>query len=112
MRTHGNHRTSVSALIGSPVADAAGGTFGYVREVAVGPSFDAAHIQGIVIKPVSAKRGDRPSLVPITELQLTPSGLLQLRDSSNPMPLPDDDGYLLLERDLVDQQIIDVHGHK
>ena len=27
-------------------------------------------------------------------------------------PMPEDDSYLLLERDLLDQQIIDVHGHK
>ena len=112
MTKHGNHRTSVSALIGSPVADAAGGTFGHVREFAVAPSIDAAHIHGIVIKPVSAKRGDRHSLVPITELHLTSSGAMQLRETANPTPLPDDESYLLLERDLLDQQIIDVHGHK
>ncbi|HEX3373454.1 MAG TPA: CBS domain-containing protein [Edaphobacter sp.] len=112
MTKHGNHRTSVSALIGSPVADAAGGTFGHVREFAVAPSIDAAHIHGIVIKPVSAKRGDRHSLVPVTELQLTASGAMQLRETANPTPLADDESYLLLERDLLDQQIIDVHGHK
>jgi CBS domain-containing protein/sporulation protein YlmC with PRC-barrel domain len=112
MTKHGNHRTSVSALIGSPVADAAGGTFGHVREFAVAPSIDAAHIHGIVIKPVSAKRGDRHSLVPVTELHLTSSGAMQLRETANPTPLPDDESYLLLERDLLDQQIIDVHGHK
>jgi CBS domain-containing protein/sporulation protein YlmC with PRC-barrel domain len=112
MTKHGNHRTSVSALIGSPVADATGGTFGHVREFAVAPSIDAAHIHGIVIKPVSAKRGDRHCLVPVTELQLTTSGAMQLRETANPTPLPDDESYLLLERDLLDQQIIDVHGHK
>jgi flagellar motility protein MotE (MotC chaperone)/CBS domain-containing protein/sporulation protein YlmC with PRC-barrel domain len=112
MTKHGNHRTSVSALIGSPVANAAGGIFGHVREFAVAPSIDAAHIHGIVIKPVSAKRGDRHTLVPITELQLTPTGAMQLREGANPMPLLDDESYLLLERDLLDQQIIDVHGHK
>src|SRR5207302_5041090 len=112
MTKHGNHRTSVSALIGSPVADAAGGTFGHVREFAVAPSIDAAHIHGIVVKPVSAKRGDRHSLVPVTELQLTSTGAMQLRETANPTPLPDDESYLLLERDLLDQQIIDVHGHK
>src|SRR5438270_2481568 len=112
MTKHGNHRTSVSALIGSPVADATGGTFGHVREFAVSPSIDAAHIHGIVIKPVSAKRGDRHSLVPVTELQLTSSGAMQLRETANPTPLPDDESYLLLERDLLGQQIIDIHGHK
>jgi len=112
MTKHANHRTSVSALIGAPVVDAMGGIFGHVREFAVAPSIDAAHIHGILIKPASAKRGDRPSLVPVTHLQLTPTGDLRLRETANPTPLPDDESYLLLERDLLDQQIIDVHGHK
>src|SRR5258708_9044155 len=37
---------------------------------------------------------------------------MQLRETANPKPLPDDENFLLLERDLLDQQIIDVHGHK
>jgi Mg/Co/Ni transporter MgtE len=37
---------------------------------------------------------------------------MQLRETASPAPLPDDDSYLLLERDLLDQQIIDVNGHK
>jgi len=98
--------------MGSAVVDAKGGTFGHVREFAVAPSIDAAHIHGIVIKRASAKRGDRHSLVPVTQLQLTPTGAMQLRETANPTPLPDDERYLLLERDLLDQQIIDVHGHK
>jgi magnesium transporter len=98
--------------MGSAVVDAKGGTFGYVREFAVAPSIDAAHIHGIVIKRASAKRGDRHSLVPVTQLQLTSTGAMQLRHTANPTPLPDDESYLLLERDLLDQQIIDVHGHK
>jgi magnesium transporter len=98
--------------MGSAVVDAKGGTFGYVREFAVAPSIDAAHVHGIVIKRPSAKRGDRPSLVLVPQLQLTPTGALQLRDTANPTPMPDDDSFLLLERDLLDQQIIDVHGHK
>jgi magnesium transporter len=98
--------------MGSAVVDAKGGTFGHVREFAVAPSIDAAHIHGIVIKRASAKRGDRHSLVPVTQLQLTSTGAMQLRHTANPTPLPDDESYLLLERDLLDQQIIDVHGHK
>jgi CBS domain-containing protein/sporulation protein YlmC with PRC-barrel domain len=112
MTKHANHKTSVSALMGSPVVDAKGGTFGHVREFAVAPSIDAAHIHGMVIKQASAKRGDRHSVVPVTHLQLTSTGAIQLRDTAEPIPLPDDERYLLLERDLLDQQIIDVHGHK
>ena len=81
-----NHRTSVSALMGSAVIDAQGSTFGHVREFAVAPSVDAAHVHGFVLKLASAKRGERPSLVPITDLQLTASGVMQLRESASLPP--------------------------
>jgi magnesium transporter len=108
----GNHKTSVSALMGAPVVDAQGATYGHVREFAVAPSVDASHIHGLVLKHVSAKRGDRNQLVLITQLRLTPKGEMQLLESANPATMPDDETYLMLERDLLDQQIIDVHGHK
>jgi magnesium transporter len=98
--------------MGATVVDADGSTFGHIRELAVAPSVDAAHIHGFVLRGTAAKRSARPSLVLITDLQLTPSGGMQLRESAQPSSLPDDDGYLLLERDLLDQQIIDVDGHK
>src|SRR6202453_1982391 len=112
MTKHANQRTSVSALMGTAVVDAKGSAFGHVREFAVAPSVDASHVYGMVLKLASAKRGDRPSLVPITELQFTAAGQMQLRETANPTTLSDDETYLLLERDLLDQQIIDIHGHK
>jgi CBS domain-containing protein/sporulation protein YlmC with PRC-barrel domain len=110
--TKNNQKTSVSALMGTIVVDAKGATFGHVREFAVAPQVDAAHIHGLVLKLASSKHRTRPSLVPIGDFLLTPSGALQLRDTAHPQSLPQDDSYLLLERDLLDQQIIDVHGHK
>jgi magnesium transporter len=98
--------------MGAEVVDAQGSAFGRVREFAVSPSVDAAHIHGIVLRGTAAKRGDSPSLVLITDLKLTSSGAIQLRESARPSTLPNDDSYLLLERDLLDQQIIDVDGHK
>jgi magnesium transporter len=112
MSKHANQRTSVSALMGTAVVDAQGSAFGHVREVAVAPSVDSSHVYGIVLKLASAKRGDRPSLVPVTELQFTAAGQMQLRETATPTTLYDDETYLLLERDLLDQQIIDIHGHK
>jgi len=112
MTKHANQqRTSVSTLLGSAVIDAEGNTLGHVREFAVAPDRDTAHIYGVLLKLISAKRGDRHHFVPVTNLQLTSSGTLQLRGITQPTPLPDD-SFLLLERDLLDQQIIDVHGHK
>jgi magnesium transporter len=112
MSKHANHRTSVAALMGTTVVDVQGSPFGQVREVAVAPSVDSAHVYGIVLKLTSSKRGDRPSLVPVAELQLTAAGQMQLRATATPITLSDDETYLLLERDLLDQQIIDIHGHK
>jgi Mg/Co/Ni transporter MgtE/sporulation protein YlmC with PRC-barrel domain len=37
---------------------------------------------------------------------------MQLIDEHRPLEVAKDDDFLLLERDLLDQQIIDVHGHK
>jgi magnesium transporter len=112
MTKHPNQRTSVSALLGAAVADAQGSPLGHVREFAVAPSVDAAHIHGIVLRLVSAKRDKQPSLILISQLELGPGGHMQLRKDAQPTLLQEDDDYLLLERDLLDQQIIDVHGHK
>ncbi len=113
MTKHANQqRTSVSTLLGSAVVDSNGTVLGHVREFAVAPDRDTSHIHGIVLKPASGKRGDRHHLVPVTHLRLTSAGTMQLRATAETTPLPDDDRFLLLERDLLDQQIIDVHGHK
>jgi len=112
MTKHANLVTSVSALMGARVADASGRTVGHVREFAVSPSVDANHVLGLVLRLAGAGRGDRQSLVAVGGLELTAAGTLHLRAQAAPTPMPEDDSYLLLERDLLDQQIIDVHGHK
>ncbi len=112
MTDHIHRKTSVSAMMGAAVLDAQGAAFGQVREVAVSPLNDAAHAYGIVLRLTTAKRGDRPSLVPISELQFTSDGQIQLLATAIPTPLADKETYLLLERDLLDQQIIDINGHK
>jgi magnesium transporter len=98
--------------MGAEVVDAQGGAVGHVRELAVARTVDAAHVHGIVLRLSSAKHGDRPALIPVSHLQLTAGGAMQLRGMARPSPLPDNEDYLLLERDLLDQQIIDIHGHK
>jgi magnesium transporter len=98
--------------MGARIVDARGVAYGRVREFAVAPAVDASHVHGMVVRLASAKRGDRPSLIPVSELQINEAGGIQLRETANPVTLPDDETYLLLERDLLDQQIIDVYGHK
>ena len=112
MTKHANQRTTVSSLMGIPVLDSLGGIFGHVREFAVAPLLDSAHVHGFVLKPAAAKSGATQYLALIADLQFTSAGAMQLREMRKPKPMPGDETYLLLERDLLDQQIIDVHGHK
>ncbi len=98
--------------MGTPITDAGGAVHGRVREVVVSPAVDPSHVYGLILRGAKNDRGDRDVMVLITELMLTAQGAMQLRESVRPGLLPDDESYLLLERDLLDQQIIDVHGHK
>lgn len=50
--------------------------------------------------------------VGVDQISLTESGEIRLRGGAEPHPLESDNDLLMLERDLLDQQIIDVHGHK
>ncbi len=112
MSTLGNHRTSVSALMGMPIRSPDGQPFGHVREFAVSPQTDATRVHALVVRRVSSGRKDRPSLVPIASLELAASGHLRMIDLASASEMDSGDDFLLLERDLLDQQIIDVHGHK
>src|ERR1700722_16232909 len=116
MTAHANLRTSVSALMGATVRDAGGRTLGQVKEFAVAPTVDAAHVQGILVRLSGAAAGwkraarskhRRLTLVPIASIQLDAAGGMQLREDAAPIALVEDDNFLLLERDLLDQQIID-----
>jgi sporulation protein YlmC with PRC-barrel domain len=112
MTKHANQMTSVSALMGAPVGDTSGRVLGHVREFAVSPPTDTNHVQGLVLKLVGASRSGRLSMAAVGDLEMTADGGLRMRREVAPKLLPEEDSYLMLERDLLDQQIIDVHGHK
>lgn len=112
MTKHANQITSVSALLGKAVEDASGRTLGHVRELAVCPPADANHVQAFVLRRQGAGRSQPLDIAAISDLELTPAGGLRMREQSAPKPMPTEDSYLLLDRDVLDQQIIDVHGHK
>ena len=115
----GHHRTSVSALMGLPVADAAGKVTGHVCEFAVLPEVAGSQVEALVLKPAETLTGPdgrkiKRALIRIVELQWNDAGGLQVQPgrAATPLPKDSDERYLMLERDLLDQQIIDVHGHK
>ena len=111
-----HERTSVAMLMGAAVFDAAGKPFGSVREFAVDPLSDVHTVQSLVVRR-SAGGGKLPVLVRVADLKLDSAcSRIELSAGAMPVemagPLAEDQTYLLLERDLLDQQIIDVHGHK
>jgi magnesium transporter len=107
-----NQRTSVSTLMGASVMDAQGALYGRVREFVVAPEIATSQVHGLVLRRPAAQRGEQPSLILITDLKLTPRNEMHLREGAAPAPLREDETHLMLERDLLDQQIIDVHGRK
>jgi magnesium transporter len=100
-------RVSLTALLGTPVTDAQGTLRGKLKDIAVATGADAGRVAGLVLKTRSGL-----AIVPSQEVLETPAGTLELRTSGALIPLKDETSYLYLQQDLVDRQIIDVHGRK
>jgi CBS domain-containing protein/sporulation protein YlmC with PRC-barrel domain len=97
----------LTELLGAPVVDASGAVSGRLREVAIAPQEDQSRIAAFVIK---TKSGDR--LVPFNAISSIRGGLRTASRAADWTPLNGTEGLLFLERDLLDQQVIDVHGRK
>jgi CBS domain-containing protein/sporulation protein YlmC with PRC-barrel domain len=98
---------SLSELLGATVYDRSGSSAGKVREVTVAPQEDPTRIAGLVVK---TRFGDR-LLNPKTISSIN-GGIRIGTLSTEWSPYGTGEGMLLLGRDLLDQQIIDVHGRK
>src|SRR5438874_13130936 len=97
---------ALTELLGAPVIEASGVLCGRVREVALTPAEDRAHVSTLIIR---TKKGDR--LLPFSAVASVNGGVRTTSPASD-WSAPDAEGLFLLERDLLDQQIIDVHGRK
>lgn len=104
-RQTANH--SLTSLLDTPVTEAQGRLRGRLNDIAIGIGAEAGRVAGLVIKTRHGRE-----LVSATEVLETPSGALELRSSANPVPLKGDENVILLVQDLLDRQIIDVHGRK
>ena len=105
--SNGEANLSLTKILGTPVTDVKGQVRGRVRDLAVGTGDDAGKVAGLVLK---TRRG--LELVAATSVQQTPSGVLELRTGAELRPLRQDDNFIMLRQDLLDRQIIDVHGRK
>src|SRR5215472_2056266 len=102
------HEIALSSILGAPVYDASGALGGRVREVALSPQEDPSRISDFVVK---TSDGDR--LLPVRAVSgLEGSSVRSSWKAQDWPPLVSSQGMLLLERDLLDQQIIDVSGRK
>jgi len=98
---------ALSELLGAVVRDASGAVRGRVRELAIAPSDHPTRIAYLVVKTDS---GDR--MLSADALKACGATVRAENDvDAWPKHTPSD-GVLLLKRDLLDQQIIDVHGRK
>jgi len=107
MQTRTTTRVSLTALLGTPVTDAQGQLRGRLKDVAVATGADAGKVAGLVLKTRAGLR-----IVPSEEVMETPAGTLELRSPNALVELSEKASFLYLQQDLIDRQIIDVHGRK
>jgi magnesium transporter len=98
---------TLTTLLGTPVTSITGRLWGRLRDVAVATGSDAGRVAGLVLK---TRKG--LELISAKDLRWTPSGALELRPEAEPSPLRGDENFIFLRQDLLDRQIIDVHGRK
>jgi magnesium transporter len=98
---------ALSEMLGAPVRDASGTVRGRVREIAIAPQDHPTRIAFLIVKTSEGER-----LVSGDALTACGATVHTSTESSAWDREPLSDGLLLLKRDLLDQQIIDVHGHK
>src|SRR4051795_10533860 len=99
---------ALSELLGATVRDATGTVRGRVREIAVAPQDHPTRIAYLVVKTADGERMLPADAVRAAAGASVRSGI----DAAAWVPYLPSDGVLLLKRDLLDQQIIDVHGRK
>jgi len=102
-----NHTLALTELLGSPVIDASGIVCGRVREIALTPQEDRARISMLIVK---TKAGNRN--LPFTSVTSVNGGVRASTACSVWATSDMAEGLFLLERDLLDQQVIDVDGRK
>src|SRR3984957_2625507 len=98
---------SLTLLEGTPVVDADGQMRGRVADIAVGTGQDAGRVLAIVVKSARGRE-----YIDIQALSLTEAGGLEMAAGVEPMAANQNENTLLLRQDLLDRQIIDVHGRK
>jgi magnesium transporter len=98
---------ALSELIGATVRDASGAVKGRVREIAVAPQDHPTRVAFLIVRTADGER-----MLPASALVSCGVRVRATGEAEGWARFAISDGVLLLKRDLLDQQIIDVHGRK
>jgi magnesium transporter len=98
---------ALSELLGATVRDATGTVRGRVREIAVAPQDHPTRIAFLIVRTSDGER-----ILPVESLKNAGVTVRAHNEAADWEHYTPSDGVLLLKRDLLDQQIIDVHGRK
>src|SRR5437899_8260735 len=98
---------ALTELLGAPVFDTAGTRCGRVRELAMIPQEDRARVAMLIVR---TKSGDR--MLPSSSITSIKASVRSDVSCSQWATSDGSEGWLLLGRDLLDQQVIDVFGGK
>ncbi len=98
---------ALSELLGASVRDASGTLRGRVREVAVAPQDHPTRVAYLIVGTPDGER-----ILQAGDVLSCGATVRTDTDSRHWERTTPSDGVLLLKRDLLDQQIIDVHGRK
>jgi flagellar motility protein MotE (MotC chaperone)/sporulation protein YlmC with PRC-barrel domain len=98
---------ALSELLGASVRDASGAVRGRVREIAIAPQDHPTRIAFLIVKTPSGERMLPPDAISSAGATVRAATAAARWETFSPS-----DGLLLLKRDLLDQQIIDIHGRK
>jgi magnesium transporter len=98
---------ALSELLGATVRDATGTVHGRVRDIAVAPQDHPTRIAYLIVKTPDGER-----VLPADDVRSAGDVVRTATESAQWSAHTPSDGVLLLKRDLLDQQIIDVHGRK
>src|ERR1700757_1577133 len=97
---------ALSELLGATVYDPSGAA-GRVREVTLAPQKDRSRISFLIVKTKSGNR-----LLPFAAVAAINGGVRATTPAGQWAAANGTEGLFLLERDLLDQQVIDVNGRK
>ena len=98
---------ALSELLGATVYDPSGAASGRVREVTMTPQEDRSRITSFIVKTKSGNR-----VLPFTAVSAINGGVRANTAAAEWPAANGAEGLFLLERDLLDQQVIDINGRK